>query len=242
MVLISCKNEPILTHSSVFFTESELAICELETCPSITIEYPLFKETNAASQVFNSGIKRKILYGLYLGENTPDTTATIAEAAKEFVIASRDHKTEFDLDLDYEADVSIFEIYRDEQLICFEENFYQYTGGAHGMSATFFLVAEIGTGNIISAQDLFADYEGFSKVAEKEFRRQRGLSLDVPLDETEYWFEEGEFYLPYSPGINETGFQFIYQPYDIAPYSEGFVEFTVSWDLAQPYLSKTYFE
>jgi len=240
--LIGCKNEQSLTAETQFFTEAENDLCKDETCPSITIEYPKYKEVDTVAEQLNHSIEDFIISSIYLGEGTPNLKTTLDDAVSTFILASRDHKTEFDIDLDYEADISIFEIYRNEQLICLEENFYQYTGGAHGMSGTFFLIADAETGKTIAPQDLFADYESFSKVAENEFKKQQGIAINTPLEDTEYWFENGVFYLPYSPGISENGFLFIYQPYDIAPFSEGFVELSISWELAQPYLSKKYFE
>ena len=107
-----------------------------------------------------------------------------------------------------------------------------YTGGAHGMNALVCNVFDLTTGETVSEADLFA--EGW----------QDGVSalLKTALDAFLAAQEEGEdlvFGAPAPNGnfsVSEEGVTWTYNPYEIAPYSMGAIELTVSWSDLKTYL------
>ena len=109
---------------------------------------------------------------------------------------------------------------------------YDYTGGAHGYTGIGHDVFDLTTGEIVAEADLFAeDYE--EPVADL-----LAASLEVYLADID---EDPDmmFSMPEPNGnfsVSEEGITWTYNPYEIAPYSMGIIDLTVSWADLKPYL------
>ncbi|MCF7796545.1 MAG: DUF3298 and DUF4163 domain-containing protein [Lentisphaeria bacterium] len=106
---------------------------------------------------------------------------------------------------------------------------YTFTGGAHGMSATRLASYWTDTGEKISLSDiLIPNFEQeLRSIGEKYFRRQREVPSDQDLDEAGFWFENNRFRLSENYALVSEGLLFLYNPYEIAPYSFGTLEFVI---------------
>ena len=90
------------------------------------------------------------------------------------------------------------------------------------------------TGQLLHLDDHIKNPSGFVKLAEKYFN----LELQESSDEEgfdDYFFGEG-FHLPANIGFSDDGVILLYNVYEIAPYSEGVIEFTIPFEEALPYL------
>lgn len=104
-----------------------------------------------------------------------------------------------------------------------KENFYE--GGAHGISQTIVLNFDNKTGKVLNINDIFVP--GYENTL-------NGLLLDALLKKTDtknvdelktkgYLVSE-DIYAPENFIIGDDGITFIYNPYEIAPYSIGKIE------------------
>lgn len=237
----SCSETPEVSITPSTFNESNLTECQTSSCPKISIDYPVFSGDSSITGSINRHISDFILQSLYLGEGNNPNAKTIEEAASKFVAANRDLKTEFDMDLNYEASIGVTESFRNETLVSLEKRSYLYTGGAHGYQSVSFVHFDLQTGQEIATASLFTNFSEFVPLAEQLFRQQQNIPAQGSINATGYWFENDSFNLPESVGITEEGILLVYNQYDIASYADGPIEIHIPWDRVQPFLSTIYF-
>ena len=131
---------------------------------------------------------------------------------------------------------SDYEVFRnDPKFISLTQIVYQYTGGAHGNSRLTASTVHLQTGRAYKLMDLFADGVDFTGRL-SEVVRQEGLARRLPLWGFKGVRPDSAFYL------TEEGVVLFFQPYEIAPYSEGIIRILVSYrdldDILQPEVGK----
>lgn len=135
-------------------------------------------------------------------------------------------------------DASINVIYQRMPVITFEESFSNYTGGAHGASEIHFHNFDAQQNKELALKDILNN--GFeselSGIAEEIFRKQEGLSPKESLDN--YFFENKEFSLTDNFAIKKEGLLFLYNQYEIKPYSEGMTELMIPYSSIQGLIRK----
>lgn len=118
-----------------------------------------------------------------------------------------------------------------KDLLSIPIDYYQYTGGAHGMTTRLGYNFQVSTGKIIKLADLFNPDYDYKSVINKEVEKQIAKN-------PEYYFDNGavfkgikdqqDFYL------TEDGLVIYFQLYEIAPYVGGIREFKIPYvDLKQ---------
>lgn len=102
-------------------------------------------------------------------------------------------------------------------------NFYEYTGGAHPNSWTYFLNFDLSTGKPIRFEEIFTRDEivVINKRAEIIFRDTYGLDPEGSLDEAGYWFDNDKFSLNTNFAVQKNSLLFFFNSYEIAPYCNG---------------------
>ena len=117
-----------------------------------------------------------------------------------------------------------------EGVVSFETVDYIYTGGAHGMYGVYGLNFDTLTGEELTLEALSRDPEAFRAACVAEMVRQ-GLLME------NLWFITEDELLPKMETIadrdswylTDTGIVFHAAPYELAPYSEGALEFLVPY-------------
>lgn len=240
IIFIGCKKASTLAFSSESFSESDLKICENDPCSTITIDYIKVVGDEEIASKINSQIETYIIETLFLGEDDKPSAKTIEEAARQFIIAYRDHKNEFEYNLKYEAEVFVSNTFENETLLSLQLQSYLFTGGAHGYGSTYFTNFDKQTGEVIANKDLFDNYAAFKILAEEEFRKEFEIPENESINYTGFWFDDDTFSLPDSIGFSSRELIFIYNPYDIASYAEGPIVFTIPKKKANPLLKKEF--
>jgi len=113
--------------------------------------------------------------------------------------------------------------------LSFYVDFYQYTGGAHGMTFRTAYTFDLSRGRITNLSELFACRYDFKEAIVKEINRQLKEILKT---------EPQKFFISEIKDLFGTGFYLendnlviYYGLYEIAPYVEGIVEFSVPFEL-----------
>jgi len=242
MLFTACEKPVEFVSETLRFNQSQLPECADATCAKVEATYPKFIGLSPAVDPLNAHIQKFLIASLYLGEgNTPSATS-IEVAARQFIAASNDLKTEFDMELTYEAQLQVKEVFENTHLICLEEQSYLFTGGAHGYGSMHYKTFDLTTGDELSVESLFDDFAGFKSFAEQKFRVAKNIPEGASINDTGYWFKDDVFALPESLGLTNEGINLRYNQYDIASYADGPIEVLIPWSEIKPFLSKTYFE
>lgn len=239
-LFLGCKKATSISISSESLTEKDLQICDKDPCSKITIDYLKVIGNEEISSIINSQINSQIIETLFLGEDQNPSAKSIVEAAKQFILAYRDHKNEFEYEMEYEAEITVSEVFSNQVYLSIQFQNYLFTGGAHGYGSTFFKNFDLQTGKEITITDFFDDYEGFLIIAEKAFRKRNQIPENESINATGFWFDEEFFSLPDTMGVSKNELVFIYNPYDIASYADGPIEFKISKKEAAPFLKKEF--
>lgn len=134
------------------------------------------------------------------------------------------------IDIDYELIISTDISYGNHKdIVGCHINWYQYTGGAHGSTFISYRNYRIEDGSLVTLSDYFKP--GFEErlipVLDKLLLNHAGCSSRDELDEYGY-FSSVPMYVPEQFEIMEDSVSFIFNQYDIAPYSTGITVLTVA--------------
>jgi len=126
-------------------------------------------------------------------------------------------------------------IYQSEEIITISLNIYIDKGGAHGNDNIQFLNFNPSNGNLYTQNDIIKNRDDFGGLAETYFNRSiKSEASDNPLTE-DYFFGEA-FQLPKNIGFSNDGLILLYNVYEIASHAQGYTEFAIPFNVAEPYL------
>lgn len=175
---------------------------------SVTLRIPVFTGLGdgTAQEQLNSSIR----------QNALDFAAKIEELARE--AKEEEWFRPYEVVVDYEVR------YLSDEVVSLLISYYQYTGGAHGLTPVEGLTVDARTGRKLALQDLFQPGTDYRAVISTEIARQfdarRGDffpdARDTALD-----FDENDFY------VEGGDIVIFFQQYDIAPYAAGHPEFRI---------------
>src|SRR5690606_12490211 len=107
---------------------------------------------------------------------------------------------------------------------------YIYTGGAHGGSFLSYINWDNQARKQISIYEVLkpGSEDSLRVIAEKIFRRNEGISSTDPLKQ--YFFEDNKFVLNNNYLFSPEGIKFLYNEYEIKPYSSGRTELLIPYE------------
>lgn len=134
----------------------------------------------------------------------------------------------------FEHELHGFSLLNDKILFSYGIIRYVYMGGAHGLSTRNFFNFDLKTGKKISEEEIFTDNYN-EKLTELIKTRIIEQSLEDStinaisnLEDSDYWVDaikpNGNFY------ITESSVNYVFNPYEIAPYSLGETEVILPFD------------
>ena len=194
-------------------------------CTAVKIRFPEFK----GKTLLNDTIKSKLLNLFILDK--PDTSLkdlvqNFLKAYADFKKSSIGARREMFFELDTYAKV----IRQDSALVSLEYGGYTFLGGAHGSSFTGFVNWNPIANKEILLKDILVD--GYStqltKIGEEIFRKDEELTDTASL-EPDYFFKDGKFALNENYAITPLGLRFMYNQYEIKPYSAGQTELFIPY-------------
>lgn len=232
---IGCAKGPSIAFQDIEISEKTLDACNEIMCPTIHLSYP--QAEGDFAPIINLEIQSAIIETLSIGEEGVNAAKTIGEAIEDFIAIYQEHKAEyFDMTAEYEAGVDIYETFRRDDVLCFQQDYYKFTGGAHGYGGTSFILFDLESGQPIQFSDLVTDLNKLTTIAEKSFRKEHNLPENENINSNGFLFEEDRFQLPEAIGFEENDLVLIYNPYEIAPYADGQIEVRVPLKKIEHYL------
>ena len=121
---------------------------------------------------------------------------------------------------------SLFEAFNTDEVISLPVSYYQYTGGAHGLTTKVSYNYDLKTGKELRLKDLFKEGFDYKSIIDKKVRE------DIEK-EKELYFDNGALFKGVNENqayyLNRDGIIVYFQQYEIAPYSSGIREFKIPY-------------
>lgn len=122
---------------------------------------------------------------------------------------------------------SLFESFYTDEVISLPVTYYQYTGGAHGLTTKVSYNYDLKTGKILKLKDLFKEGFDYKSIIDKKVREDIEKEKDI-------YFENGDLFKDVSENqayyLNIDSIIVYFQQYEIAPYSSGIREFKIPYE------------
>ncbi|MEA3504804.1 MAG: DUF3298 domain-containing protein, partial [Bacteroidota bacterium] len=132
-------------------------------------------------------------------------------------------------------------IYNDERFLCMSLNKYAFTGGAHGIMISDFLNFDLVNGEILSCNKLFTkeNKKIVSKLLETELRKKYNISDSQSI--TEFGFFSDKIQPTSNIYITSLGIGFVYNVYELAPFSFGTIELFLKKEQIEELLNNNFY-
>ena len=199
-------------------------------CTFVQIVFPEFTDTIKAQ--FNRIVaqKIKIIASQYFRDEVIDRTFDVI--AKSFIDDYESFVKDF---TDYQFGWYIKLIseltYESDQVFSFRIYCESFTGGAHPNSSTSLFVIDKRTKKDLTTADIISDTAKFKELLEAEFRKSKGITSNQSFAERGFYINDGDFLLNDNIGLTDHEVIVHFDPYEIAPYSEGSTTLELSKDL-----------
>lgn len=230
LAMVSCSRNP--EPVSIDFSETAALTQGREDSLRIEIsaQYPGFRADSKAGLEISSAIT-EMLFGEDYMSMEPEAAAT---AYADSLIEEYRAENLPMLDIEELAGTHMsWEDFTEGRIACTRDKIlsyiadkYMYRGGAHGISSRYACNFDLSTGKQIREEDFFR--EGYDAKLTSLLTLHLKESLSSPEDIDMLFVKEiepnGNFYL------SEEGVTYIYNHYEIAPYSMGIIEVTVPWE------------
>lgn len=223
-LIFSCREATIIN-----FSESNIST---KNNTIVYINVPLASSSNKEiSKRINDTIKNFISHTLALGDT--DLLPNLKALNDQITIFNKEYdnfiKDFPESQQKWEAQIDGEVLLNSNQIISIAITSYINTGGAHGSTNISFLNFDASNGNSISTNVLLKDVDNFTSVAKRYF--------DASVQNKSILFEPDVFKLPQNIAYSEEGLILLYNPYEIAPYSSGIIEFTIPYKEINPFLT-----
>ena len=170
----------------------------------------------------------------YLKDKTfqDNLNSQIESNVKKFVQQVRDIATQDAAGgvqrMPYEANVTTEVRYKTNEFVSFIVYYYQFTGGAHGMTTFDTYNVDMKNCKIITLADVIK--QGDEKIIRDSILKQVDQKKDEFFEEDARQLVTNEDLSKRPFVIEEDGIIFKYNHYEIAPYSTGMPEFKITWN------------
>lgn len=156
----------------------------------------------------------------------------------------KDMRGELENTLPYERSVSAILDCETDDYVTIDVQEYQYSGGAHGGTASYGLTFRKSDGrqmgkNILN--NLVGDEE-WNDMVKQQLMEHFGVKTEEALHENLQLYPDYFPFIPMpqtEPCLTEKGLAFIYQQYEITSYAAGMPGFVIPYDKLKKYLNST---
>ncbi|MBP1663887.1 MAG: hypothetical protein H6Q19_1027 [Bacteroidetes bacterium] len=133
--------------------------------------------------------------------------------------------------LDNEIQVEAVSMFLDDKILSFSYERYAFMGGAHGNSNRYFYNFDLSNGHILKESDIFIDnYKSPLTELIKQCIVEDNAEIESVADLNEFDFWEDEIKPNNNFYISDEGIVYVFNPYEIAPYSTGQTEVTLPYN------------
>lgn len=237
IIFASCNDTPLLTEKQ-YLDQNSIASCKDKPCPQVSVDYIKYSGEEAVVKPINSAIEEFVISSLYLGDPEAEPEAnTSKNAIAQFINDYWRDTSEFPDINEYEAEISVAQTYRSQEIATVALHQYSYVGGAHGYGSLKYVNFDIDTGEILTIEQLIKDKNQIAKLAEKQLRTDYQIPDGESLNAEIFWFENDKFHLSNTIGFDNGKMIIHYNQYDIASYADGPIDIELPIKEVAPYLN-----
>lgn len=159
-------------------------------------------------------------------------------ARDEIVIDAQQAAAEYEMTYPYEYTASFTVPYNTGYVLGVSTNNYDYYGGAHGYGYLAYYNFDVITGQKLSLTDISNEVDGFQTFLRQDILRQAMESGDSEGMFAGYDTTIMEYDLNTNWLLDESGFTFIFNAYDLGSYAAGAFQYTVPYSRCTYYLNE----
>ena len=253
ILFISCSQKTIKTEEKDLIKKYYLTSDTLKGALSVDFEVEIpvaFADTNVLKSI-RSTIITNLFGDDYIAHPNDSLVYLFSKeliadykANNEPLINVKDTTNSYSFD--NEHTLSGFSCYSDKKIYVYGIERYVDMGGAHGLETRNYYNFDLKTGKIITEKDLFkANFKAeLSELLKKriveesrETKETKNTEPVLSLEDTDFWTDSikpnGNFY------ITDEGINYVFNPYEIAPYYMGQTEVTLPYDRLKGILKPT---
>ena len=200
----------------------------------ISINFPKAEGKDDVSKLINNTIENYIVNQINFSEDTL-THLSIKDAMQRFDNEFNSFKNDFpESPQKWEAFIDGEVTYSSPEVISIAINSYLDTGGAHGNSNVKFFNFNPQTGKLYSKTQIISNIDKLSNVIKNHLNQHMKSNSDEPMED--YFFGK-DFQLPETLGYSDEGLIVLYNPYEIASYAQGIIQFTIPYEDVDSFLN-----
>lgn len=142
--------------------------------------------------------------------------------------------------MSYEENVDGMVLYNSNNLLSYQVRVNSYTGGAHGSTKTYNGVFDMQKLEALTLSSFFNEgsLQELNDKLRSKLARQYNCESVEKLAETQLFFAPAEIEATENFYVNDTTINWMFDPYDIAPYSTGEVQISLTWEEVQTLLKE----
>lgn len=246
---VSCKQKTIMTtensHSEIYYLAADTAKGSLHL--NLMVELPACYH----NEIILDSIRNTLINNLFGSDylqfgNDSVLKVFAASLINEYKITNAPLLEQLDSTAFYsffnEHNLEGFSLLNDEKIYSYGINRYVFMGGAHGLTTLNYLNFDLKSGKQIMESDLFET--GFHEVLTsllktrivEQSNEDPNVETIISLDDTDYWVDaikpNNNFY------ITDESLNYVFNPYEIAPYYMGITEVIIPFDRIKEMLKK----
>ncbi len=220
-------------------TKEEYGSCDTASNKGVTVHINLWQPTDSSAvaakirQILtDKTIKRLNSYGDSASIAAHPEASRSAKAAFDiFEKNYNDFKKEFpDAPGCWEVDLQGDTVLTTSKMLFYQLDHYAFVGGAHPNSFTSFHAFDAKTGEEVEMKSFVQDSVALMNLVETKFRELEKLTPEVNLEDAGYFLADHKFFLPANYVFTQDGILFYYNPYEIAAYARGAIDFTIPYE------------
>jgi hypothetical protein len=243
-IFFSCTQKKIKTEEKDFVKKYYLS--KDTTKGALSVDFEVEIPVAFANKEVLKSIREVIITNLFGQEYISHANDSIVQLfSKELVAEYKENNAPLLDELDStnrysfnnEHTLSGFSLLSDKKIYVYGIERYVNMGGAHGLETRNYYNFDLKTGSLITEKDLFkANYASEltklikARIIEesKEYRDEKNSEPILNLEDTDYWIDSikpnNNFY------ITDEGINYVFNPYEIAPYYLGQTEVTLPFN------------
>ncbi len=246
---VSCKQKTIMTtensHSEIYYLAADTAKGSLHL--NLMVELPACYH----NEIILDSIRNTLINNLFGSDylqfgNDSVLKVFAASLINEYKITNAPLLEQLDSTAFYsffnEHNLEGFSLLNDEKIYSYGINRYVFMGGAHGLTTLNYFNFDLKSGKQIMENDLFeAGFEETltsllkTRIVEQS-NEDPNVETIISLDDTDYWVDaikpNNNFY------ITDESLNYVFNPYEIAPYYMGITEVIIPFDRIKEILKK----
>ncbi|HJV78157.1 MAG TPA: RsiV family protein [Paludibacter sp.] len=243
-IFFSCTHKTIKTEEKDFVKKYYLS--KDTTKGALSIDFEVEIPVAFANKEVLKSVREVIITNLFGQEYVSHANDSIVQLFSNELVAEYKENNAPLLDeldstnrysFDNEHTLSGFSLLSDKKIYVYGIERYVNMGGAHGLETRNYYNFDLKTGSLITEKDLFkANYAPEliklikTRIVEesKEYKDEKNSEPILNLEDTDYWIDSikpnNNFY------ITDEGINYVFNPYEIAPYYLGQTEVTLPFN------------